>query len=117
MYSKDRLTFESLPDAISYLIKEVEYIKHHLLNDSTSEAKIIDRHYTEKEILSVADVCKILGLKMGSIYNLNNKRKIPHYKQGGRVYYKRSEINEWLQSDKRKTLQELKSEASQALEH
>ncbi len=109
MSENDAITFDNLPEAVQRLIKDVAYIKNHLLNDAaiTKEPKIPQ---TEKELLTVGEVSQMLNISKGAIYNLNSKRLIPSYKRGGRVYFDKNEIDEWVRDDRRKTIKQLQAE-------
>jgi predicted DNA-binding transcriptional regulator AlpA len=50
---------------------------------------------------------KITHLKKRTIYNLVNKRMIPHSKKGKRLYFDEKELREWIKSGKRMTLEEV----------
>ena len=98
------LNFNDLPEAVLHLIHEVAEIKHHLLQNAAHAGNITLPKQPEKEILTVDDVCKILGLKRGSVYNLTHRQGIPYYKRGQRIYFDRNEIDEWIRTDRRKTI-------------
>ena len=51
-----------------------------------------------KDVLTVKEFALVSGLTPSYIYNLIHKRAIPHYKgEGGKsVYFKKSEVNNWL---------------------
>ena len=55
---------------------------------------------TPDEFLTIQDVCKITGLQKQTIYGLRSKREIPAYKFGSVLRFKRSEIEEWMNSKK-----------------
>ena len=42
---------------------------------------------------------------------MTSKKRIPHYKQGGRVYFKKDELVEWMTERKVKTESEINSDA------
>ena len=50
---------------------------------------------------------KITQLKKWTIYNLVNKRIIPHSKKGKRLYFDEKELREWIKSGKSMTLEEV----------
>lgn len=107
----DVITFDNLPDAVRHLIMDVEEIKNLLLNKSASPKPETREISGESDFLNVADVAKKLGIEKGTVYNLTHKRQIPYFKRGGRIYFDKNEINEWIRSDRRKTVKEIKSEA------
>jgi len=57
----------------------------------------------------------LTGLQRPTIYGLVSKRKIPHLKQGKRLYFSRQELIEWLKAGKRKTQDEIAAEAADFL--
>ncbi len=115
MLDKENLTFENLPEAISYLIKEVEKIKQAFLKGQACVLNGDNHDKQKKEILTVEDVCQMLDIKKGSVYNLTHKRAIPFYKRGQRVYFDKDEIDRWVRSNKRKTICELKEDADKCI--
>ncbi len=54
---------------------------------------------------------RITGKAVPTIYDLVHKRLIPHSKCGGNLYFKKSELLEWLQSGRRRTQAEIAGEA------
>jgi excisionase family DNA binding protein len=64
-------------------------------------------------LLSIKDVADYTGLKIGYLYQLTSKRKIPHYKPlGKKIFFKREEVDEFFFQGKKKSLSELDKEAS-----
>ena len=111
----DVITFNNLPEAVKHLIKDVEEIKNLLLNQSASRKPLISNGGAENDILNVEDVAKIMSIKKSTVYNLTCKRQIPYFKRGGRIYFDRVEITEWIRNDRRKTIKELQDEANLAI--
>ncbi len=56
---------------------------------------------------SIQIAIKITGLKKKTIYNLVNRRLIPHSKRGKRLYFDETELETWIKNGKRKTKDEL----------
>lgn len=67
-----------------------------------------------KDVFTVEELGMYTGLKKSYIYKLVCLKKIPYYKgQGGKcVYFKKSEINDWMCSQRFKTVEEMQSEAA-----
>ncbi len=66
-----------------------------------------------REILRVDDVAELIGSTRNGIYKLVFNRRIPHYKPtGGRLYFKRSEIEAWLLSNRVAPMDELEQQAA-----
>lgn len=110
MIKNDVITFDNLPEAVTQLLQEVAYIKNHLLNQSASTPESM-QYPAENKFLTVTEVSKMLNISTGAIYNMTSTRQIPFFKKGGRVYFDKKEIDEWIRQDRRKTIKQLQVEA------
>lgn len=67
----------------------------------------------QKEVLDIDECAAYLGLKKSYLYKMNSSNTIPFYKPNGKkVFYKRTEIDEWLLSNRNKTEAEIETAAS-----
>lgn len=65
------------------------------------------------ELMTIDDVAVHTGLKKSYLYQLTCESKIPHYKPfGKKLFFKRSEIDEYIFSKKRKTIHEIEASAA-----
>ena len=64
------------------------------------------------ELMNVQQVAEYLTLSVQTIYGLVHKMEIPNAKLGKRLYFKKSEIDDWISRSKRKTRVEIEQEAS-----
>lgn len=58
---------------------------------------------------TIEEVAELTGYKKTTIYKLTHERKIPFHKPahgGRRIFFKREEINQWLQSNRVETHEE-----------
>jgi excisionase family DNA binding protein len=115
MTEYNNITFEKLPEAVSRLLHDVEVIKNLLLNNST-HTKTEPVLPLVKDVLTVEDVSRKIGITKGSVYNLTHLRQIPYYKRGGRIYFYANELDAWIRTDRRKTIKELQDEANLAIQ-
>ena len=54
-----------------------------------------------KEMLTIDDAALYTGLGKSYLYVLTCKKKIPFYKPNGKnIYFKKSELNDWLQRNR-----------------
>ncbi|MCE9152097.1 helix-turn-helix transcriptional regulator [Bacteroides thetaiotaomicron] len=56
----------------------------------------------QPETLTVEEVSELTGYKKATLYKLTHERKIPFHKPahgGRRIFFKRAEINQWLESN------------------
>ena len=50
-----------------------------------------------KEIMTISECATYTGLSTSYLYKLTSKKEIPFFKpMGKRVYFKRSELDQWL---------------------
>jgi excisionase family DNA binding protein len=67
---------------------------------------------TSKEVMSAKELADYLSISMSQLYKLTHKKEIPFYKPGGKhLYFKKSEIIEWVTKFKIKTDDALEEEA------
>ncbi len=50
---------------------------------------------------------KITGLAQRTIYKLTHRREIPHRRVGGRLYFRRGELEAWLDNGRRPMASEI----------
>jgi len=62
----------------------------------------------EDRFMTIREVSEYLHLSVASVYGLTSRREIPHQKRGKRLYFLKSEIDEWLKSGRQATIDELK---------
>ena len=71
---------------------------------------------SQKEVLSMEELTEYTGWKKSHIYRMTSQRAIPFYKpMGGNIFFKRSEIDEWLLRNRQSTEEELSSKATTRL--
>ena len=70
----------------------------------------------QKEVLSLDELVEYTGWKKSHIYRMTSQRTTPFYKpMGGNIFFKRSEIDEWLLRNRQSTAEELSSKATTRL--
>ena len=86
---KKTLSFEQLPELIQNLVERIEAL----------EKTVREKHQPlplEDELMSVEDVCKLLGKSKSAIYRAVRYHDIPFIRQGNRLYFDRAAIKKWL---------------------
>jgi len=69
-----------------------------------------------KDVLTFEEACTYSGISKSHLYKLTSSNSIPCYKPGGKlVYFKRSELIDWLLSNRVSTQEELKKQASNCI--
>lgn len=87
---------------------ELEDIIQHSVRTVLSEFLKYDKHTIE--FLSVEETAKFLNLSVTTIYGLTSKNQIPFIKKSKRLYFKKSELEDWLVKGRRKTMDEINQE-------
>jgi excisionase family DNA binding protein len=67
------------------------------------------------EVLNLKQAAEYVSLSKSAIYKKTSERNIPHFKQGKKLYFKRSELDTWLTELKISTHAEIETEASNYL--
>ena len=55
------------------------------------------------ELLTIDEACKFLTLAKPTLYGFTSKNQIPHIKRGKKLYFRKSELETWLDEGKRKS--------------
>ena len=78
--------------------EKVEQLLNVLLNTVKNN---LDKYQDEIGQLDLAE--KVTGLKPSTIYVHVCKNRIPHFKKGGRLYFSRRELEDWIKQGDRGT--------------
>lgn len=65
-----------------------------------------------KATLTAEEAALYTGYTLKGIYEFTSQKKIPHYKKNGRLYFKKTELDEWLTENRIKTNKEIDIEAT-----
>ena len=70
----------------------------------------------EEELLTIKEAANFLKYSVPSIYRLVSENKIPHFKKGSKLLFKKDELTAWLNEGRRKTVTEISNDAERHLE-
>ena len=103
------ISHNNMPQALAYLIGKVDGLETLLSVQTRGNTEPADRWFNLKEL------CEYLPDRPArqTVYGWISQRAIPHYKKGKKLQFLKSEIDEWLKTDKHKTTSELYAEAQQ----
>ena len=85
-----KLTFEQLPEAMTFLINEISELKKMMNKQIVIEPP-------KRRPIGIYEASKIIKKGIGTIYNLTSANKIPHYKQGHQLYFFEDELLEYIE--------------------
>ena len=63
----------------------------------------------ETKLLSINEAAKYLNLAKQTLYGFTSNRTIPFIKKGKKLYFKKSDLNIWLEEGKKSSIQQIKS--------
>ena len=70
----------------------------------------------KKEVLNFNEACQYLELSQSHMYKLTSTGAIPYYKPNGKkLYFKRTELDEWLLRNRSTTQGEIEQQAADYL--
>ena len=83
---------------------------HAKLEELTAEIQALRKALKEQperdEIGQMEMAVEVTGLARRTIYKHTHRRTIPHRRVGGRLYFRRSELEAWLDNGRRPTVTE-----------
>ena len=87
-------------DSIESLLKELK----------SQPVKAADS--TAFEIMNINQAAEYIGIAKSTMYKFTSCRMIPHFKQGKKIYFKKSELDEWITKNKVMTREEIEIKAA-----
>lgn len=95
-------------------------INHYIMSDidikkiaDALAVKLVEANLNGKEVLTFDEAATYMGVSKSHLYKLTMGQEIPHYKPRGKmVYFKRVEVEQWLQNNRVCTISEAKAQAN-----
>lgn len=82
-----------------------------LLRLEKIEKLLLNQNLMQKEVLNFNEACDYLELSQSHLYKLTSSGNVPHYKPNGKkIYFKRSELDEWVLRHRTATSDEIESQ-------
>lgn len=103
----ENVTFETLPQAVSQLSKQLSEIRTLLLQTTPTPAPEQD------ELLTVKGAAAFLSLSVPTVYGLISKGELPVMKRSKRCYFSKAELIAYLKQGRKKTTAEIEAVAQQ----
>ena len=105
------LTFNDLPLAISQLLEDMAILKKFILDKSKESDTESDRWFDLDELRNYLPDKPAKA----TIYNWVHSLTIPYHKGTKKLRFLKSEIDKWLKSSKRKTMDDIRRETDEYL--
>ena len=84
------VSFEQMPELIQNLVERIEALEKTVREKQQPQP-------LEGELMSVEDVCKLVGKSKSAVYRTVRCHDIPFIRQGNRLYFDRPTIKKWLE--------------------
>ena len=84
--------FEEITARLDALAVDVRALKSRTMNEKPTD-----------EIGGLDLAVEITGLARRTIYKLTHRREIPHRRVGGRLYFRRSELEQWIDAGRQRS--------------
>ena len=96
---KQEITFDKLPQAITYLTEQVAELKQLV---SELQPPPSEKH----QLVGIDDACRIIQKAKPTIYALVRKGLLPSYKKGKKLYFYEDELLAWIENGRRNTAEQ-----------
>ena len=103
---EEQITFEHLPRILSLLQRDVKEIKNFIVRNSKQSTD--DDEWMDVKALMAYHPNRPAAR---TIYDWIHYKRVPYYKDGKRIRFKRSEIDDWLVKGYHRTDEELLDDA------
>ena len=75
--------------------------------------KLSEQNILQKAVLNLNEASKYLDISPSHLYKLTSTRQIPHFcPQGKKLYFKREELDQWLQRNRQASTDEIEKMAA-----
>lgn len=97
---------------ITLTAEQLSFVMQDAFRKVINERELVNPPSLEqKEFLNVEEAADFLGLKPPTIYSHVGKKAIPHNKVGGRLYFSKAKLVEWIEAGCQRTVAEISKEA------
>lgn len=93
-------------------------VQENLILDKLTEiaSKLDEQNLLQKTVLNFNETCKYLDVSPSHLYKLTSTKQIPHFcPQGKKLYFKREELDSWLQRNRQSSTDEIDNMATEYL--
>ncbi len=94
----------------------IENCIRRVLEEKTEKEKVSSSKESLNRIIDIEQTADFLNLAKATIYGLVHRNKIPHFKQGKKLRFKKSDLMAWIEKGRRKTVDEIDAEADKYLQ-
>ena len=99
----EQYSFDQLPRAVSELHQKLDNLQDLLMESRQPLPQ-------GAELMTISQAAEFLNLSVQTLYGKVCHREIPVSKKGKRLYFYKSELEDWIKSGKKKTMAELREQ-------
>ena len=77
--------------------EELKMLIKESVKDAIDRNIVVGAKKLDDDILNIEEAMEFLNLKRPTIYALTSKNKIPFHKTGKKLYFKKSELINWIE--------------------
>ncbi|PAW94637.1 hypothetical protein CKK33_14505 [Mucilaginibacter sp. MD40] len=99
--------FNELPKVVRMLFEKVESIEQIVL-------KLKPEPAVKDDLLNLEEAAAFLKISEASLYTKVSRKEIPFSKPGKRLYFSRTELQEWISKARHKTANEIRSQLNKS---
>lgn len=92
-------TIESIQETLNVILAKVDNLERMLSEQLTKDVPEV--------FLNIKEAGELLRLSPQTVYALVHRREVPHNKKGNRLYFLKSELEQWMKEGRRKTIKEI----------
>ena len=82
-----------------------------LIDERLSRIEAFMEKHRSDAILNANEAQALCNISLAHLYRLTSTAQIPHFKRGGKLCFKRSELEDWLLANRVKTKEEVEQQA------
>ncbi|MCB9308439.1 MAG: helix-turn-helix domain-containing protein [Lewinellaceae bacterium] len=89
-------------------------MQDNLILDKLTEIanKLSEQNILQKTVLNLSEAANYLDISESHLYKLTSSRQIPHFcPQGKKLYFRRDELDTWLQRNRQDSSEEIEKQA------
>lgn len=86
--------------------EELQEMISQAVTDALIKKEELEKQQVPKdfEVMRTEGLCKYLKIKRSAVYQLTTYKRIPYFKRGKRVFFRKNEIDEWLRNGRQATV-------------
>jgi hypothetical protein len=93
------------------IINELREVKDLISKQNSVQVK----EEPEADIIDVYGASKMIHLTPATIYNKVNRKEIPYFKTGGKLYFSKKALLLYIKEGRKKTLEEIRAEVNETI--